>query len=73
MDTCSQIRLSVIVPVYNAEKYIMDCLEALASAADRDMEILLVDDGSTDQSGMICDSFATKDLRFHAFHKKMEE
>lgn len=70
MDTCSQIRLSVIVPVYNAEKYVKDCLEALASAVNRDMEILLVDDGSTDQSGMICDSFAKKDLRFHAFHKK---
>lgn len=70
MDTCSQIRLSIIVPVYNAEKYIMDCLEALASVASRDIEILLVDDGSTDQSGKICDSFAKKDLRFHAFHKK---
>lgn len=70
MDTCSQIRLSVIVPVYNAEKYIKNCLDALASAANRDMEILLVDDGSTDQSGMICDSFAKKDSRFHTFHKK---
>lgn len=70
MDTCSQIRLSVIVPVFNAEKYIKDCLKSLASVANRDMEVLLVDDGSTDHSGIICDVFVKKDPRFHVFHKK---
>lgn len=63
------IRLSVIVPCYNAEKYIGHCLKAISDVECSDMEVLLVDDGSTDRTGEICDQLAAKDSRFQVFHK----
>lgn len=70
MDTCSRISLSVIIPVYNAEKYLYNCLTTIFKIKKEDIEILLVDDGSTDSSGMICDEFSRKDARFHVYHKE---
>ena len=62
--------ISVIVPVYNVAKYLPQCLQSLAAQAYAPMEFILVDDGSTDESGTICDAFAAQDARFRVFHKK---
>ena len=69
MDICSHIRLSIILPVYNAEKYLYSCLSAISRVKNKDIEILLIDDGSTDKSGTLCDEFSNKDARFRVFHK----
>ncbi len=61
--------VSVIVPVYKAEAYIRRCLDSLAAQTLTDFEVLLVDDGSLDGSGAICDEYAARDPRFRAFHK----
>ena len=63
-----QPSISVIVPLYNAEKWLHRCLSSLESQTFKDLEILLIDDGSTDNSGSICDSFAAKDTRAKVFH-----
>ena len=55
--------VSVIVPVYNIEKYISICVESLLMQTYSEIEIILVDDGSTDSSGQICDEFAMRDSR----------
>lgn len=62
--------ISVIVPVYNVEKYLAECLRSIAAQTYRNLEILVVDDGSTDGSGAICDAFAKEDPRFRVFHKQ---
>lgn len=62
--------VSIIVPVYNIEQYLRTCLDSLAAQTWKHMEILLIDDGSTDQSGAICDEYAGKDGRFHVIHKE---
>lgn len=62
--------ISVIVPVYNAEKYIYRCIDSILLQSFHDFEILLIDDGSTDNSGKICDEYALKDSRIKVFHKK---
>lgn len=49
-------KVSVVVPVYNCEKYLNKCLESISSQSYSDLEIILVDDGSTDSSGAICDA-----------------
>ena len=53
--------LSVIVPVYNVEPYLTQCLDSILSQTFADFEVILVDDGSTDGSGALCDSYAEKD------------
>lgn len=63
-------KVSVIVPVYNVEKYLSRCVDSLTNQTLQDIEIILVDDGSTDQSGKICDDYAQKDDRIKAFHKE---
>lgn len=65
----TEMKLSVIVPVYNAEDYLAACLDSLVAQPVRDMEIILVDDGSRDRSGEICDRFAAADSRVKAFHR----
>lgn len=62
-------RLSVIVPVYSAEKYITKCLDSILSQTFTDFELLLVDDGSPDRCGEICDQYAKMDKRIKVFHK----
>ena len=62
--------VSVIVPVYKAEAYLHRCVDSLLAQTFKDFEIILVDDGSPDHSGEICDVYAKKDLRVRAFHKE---
>lgn len=62
-------KLSVVVPVYNVEKYIGEMIESLQNQTLRDLEIILVDDGSPDCSGVICDEYAAKDDRIKVIHK----
>lgn len=62
--------VSIVVPVYNAEKYIVDCLESIKNQSYKNCEVILIDDGSTDNSGKICDRYAESDKRFKVFHYK---
>lgn len=61
--------LSIIIPVYNVEQYINQCIQSILSQKYQDYEIILIDDGSTDSSGEICDSYAQKDNRIKTIHK----
>ncbi|HEY8389695.1 MAG TPA: glycosyltransferase, partial [Clostridia bacterium] len=51
------LRFSIIVPVYNIEKYLPSCIDSVLSQSFYDYELILIDDGSTDSSGLICDSY----------------
>lgn len=62
--------ISIIVPVYNAEKYLEECLASIARQAFLDFECILIDDGSEDKSGSICDTWSLKDKRFHVVHQE---
>lgn len=64
---------SVIVPVYNVEKYLQECINSILSQSITDFELLLIDDGSSDKSGIICDEYASKDKRIKVFHKENEK
>jgi glycosyltransferase involved in cell wall biosynthesis len=61
--------ISVIVPVYNAEKYLAHCVESILAQTHSALEVILVDDGSADRSGAICDWYAEQDNRVRAIHK----
>lgn len=65
-----QPKISVIVPVYKAENYLSRCVDSLLAQTFQDYEILLIDDGSPDCSGKICDKYAEKDSRVKVIHKK---
>lgn len=65
--------LSVIIPIYNVEKYLRRCLDSVVNQTFRDLEIVLVDDGSPDHCGEICDEYAKKDSRISVLHKKMKD
>lgn len=60
--------ISVIIPVYNTQNYLRNCLDSLCKQSFMDFEALVIDDGSSDSSGAICDQFARKDQRFRVFH-----
>ena len=62
--------ISVIVPIYNAEKYIHRCIDSILAQSYTDYELLLIDDGSPDGCGAICDAYAAKDSRVRVFHKE---
>lgn len=63
-------KISVIIPVYNAEKYLRCCLDSVTGQTLRDIEIICVDDGSTDQSSQIIETYAKKDDRIKVIHKE---
>lgn len=63
---------SIIVPIYNVEKYLKNCLNSILNQTYTNFELLLIDDGSLDNSGTICDKYAEKDSRIRVFHKKNE-
>lgn len=63
-------KVSVIVPVYNAEEYLHRCIDSILAQTFTDFELLLINDGSTDESGLICDEYASKDNRVRVFHKE---
>lgn len=62
-------KVSIIVPVYEAEKTIHKCLDSIVRQTFEEWEVILVDDGSLDASGQICDEYAAKDCRFHVIHQ----
>ncbi len=62
------MRISVVIPVYNSEQYLTECLDSVVSQTYSDIDIILVDDGSTDSSGRICDSYAATDSRIRVIH-----
>ena len=62
--------ISIIVPVYNVENYLRKCVDSIINQSYKNLEIILVDDGSTDSSGKICDEYSLKDSRIKVIHKK---
>jgi len=65
-------KVSVVIPVYNVERYLQQCLDSVQNQTLKDIEVICVDDGSTDSSGTILDSYAKNDSRFRIIHKKNE-
>lgn len=64
--------ITVIIPVYQTEKFLNQCIDSVLSQTFKEWELLLIDDGSTDKSGQICDEYAAKDPRIKVFHKQNE-
>ncbi len=62
--------VSVTVPVYNTSKYLRKCLDSLQSQTLKNIEFIIVDDGSTDDSGVICDEYAKSNPKFKVIHQK---
>ena len=62
--------ISIIVPAYNIEKYLADCIESVLAQTETDWELILVDDGSSDDTATICDRYAATDARIHCVHKE---
>ena len=62
--------ISVIVPVYNSEKYLHRCIDGILAQNYTDFDLLLIDDGSTDNSGNICDEYEIRDGRIRVFHQE---
>ena len=62
--------ISVIVPVYNVEAYLEKCLESICKQTYRNLDIILVDDGSSDKSSDICDLYKKRDKRINVIHKR---
>ena len=62
--------ITIIVPIYNSEKYLQRCIDSILAQTYTDFELLLINDGSKDNSGAICDEYAAKDPRVRVFHKE---
>ena len=65
------MKISVIIPVYNTEKYLKECVESVLAQTYHNLEILLINDGATDSSPQICESYAKQDARIKLIHKEM--
>ena len=63
-------KFSIIIPVYNVENYLDDCVASVLSQSFADLEVLLIDDGATDSSGAMCDSWAARDSRVNVIHQE---
>ena len=63
-------KISIVVPIYNVEKYLRECLDSILAQTLQDIEIIAIDDGSPDQCGNIIDEYAKKDKRIIAIHQK---
>lgn len=63
-------KISIVVPIYNTEKYLSNCIDSIINQTYQNLEIILIDDGSTDNSGKIADNYAKKDKRVKVFHQK---
>ena len=70
MEANQQILLSFILPIYNVEQYLEECVDSILTRMTDDCEIILVDDGTKDSSGTICDRYAEKDSRIRVIHKE---
>lgn len=66
----NEIKVSVIMPVYKVEQYVARAIESIQAQTLQEFEFLIVDDGTPDRSGEICDAYAAKDSRIHVFHKE---
>lgn len=69
-DECMNPKVSVVIPVYNVEKYLEECVDSVLNQSFSDYEIILVDDGSTDNGGKICDEYALENNRVTVIHQK---
>lgn len=65
----SSVRIAIVIPVYNVERYIAECLDSILKQTHENFMAFLVDDGSTDRSGNICDDYALRDSRFKVIHQ----
>ena len=66
----NELLISIIVPIYNIDNYVSKCIESILSQTHSNIEVILIDDGSTDKSSNICDYYSKKDARIVAIHKK---
>lgn len=67
-----EIKVSVVIPIYNAEEYLNKCIDSILEQSLKEIEIILINDGSIDRSGEICDEYAMKDERIRVIHKVNE-
>ncbi len=67
------VAISIIVPVYNVEKLLSKCVDSILNQNFKDFELLLIDDGSKDKSGLICEEYAKKDFELVYITKQMED
>lgn len=72
-DRFQEPLISIIIPVYKTEKYLSQCFDSLINQTYQNLEFIVIDDASPDNSGAICDSYAEKDARFHVIHKNKNE
>ena len=68
----TQPLISIIIPVYNVEIFLEECLQSVMTQSYQNLELILINDGSTDDSGKICDLYKTKDDRIIVIHKENE-